>query len=109
MTVPLPYESFPCGGFLARAAEGFVDGDLPMRNQSIGRRFVIVQVVDHALVFVLAEAKAVIRQQLIVDHVLVRSNERQDRPDVLLVGIDVGDRRRSGDEIGCRETSRRPS
>ena len=70
-----------------------------MLDQLVGRRLVIVQFIHHAQALVLAQAKAVIGQELIVDHVLVRANEGQDRPDVLLIGIHAGNQRRAGDEV----------
>ena len=49
-------------------------------NHFIGWRFVIVQFIHHAQDLILAQAKAVIGQQLIVDHVLVgRMNARTAR------------------------------
>ena len=68
-------------------------------NQLLGRRFEVIQFVHLAEDVVLAQAEAVIRQQLVVDHVLVRADEVQDRPDVLLVGIHAGNQRRAGDEV----------
>ncbi len=76
----------PAASFTA-AAKGFVDDGLEVLDHFIGRRLVIVQFVHLAQVLVLAQAKAVIRQQLVINHVLVRADERQHRPDVVLVGI----------------------
>ncbi len=72
---------------------------LQVRDQLVGRRLVVVQLIHHAQALVLAQAKAVIGQELVVDHVLVGADERQDRPDVLLVGVDAGNQRRAGDEV----------
>ena len=71
------------------APERLVDDRLEVPDQFVGRRLVVVQLVDLAEKLVLAEAEAVIRQQFVVDHVLVRADERQDRPDVLLVVVDA--------------------
>ena len=85
------------------APEGLVDDGLEVLDQVVGRRLVVVQLVHHAQAQVLAEAEAVVGQQLVVDDVLVGSDERQHRPDVLLVGVDAGDQRRAGDEVDVGE------
>ena len=61
-----------------------------MLDHFVGWRFVIIQFIHLAQEQVLPQAKAMIRQQLIVDHVLVWANECQYGPYVLLIGIDAG-------------------
>lgn len=50
--------------------KGFVNDGLEMLDHFSGRRFVIVQFIHIAQVFIVAEAEAVIRQQLVFNHVL---------------------------------------
>ena len=89
--------------FLRIAAKSLVDDGLQMLHQFIGRRLVIVQLIHFAKKFVLAQAEAVIGQQFVVDHILVRANERQNRANVLFIGIDAWNQGRAGDEVDVRK------
>jgi hypothetical protein len=52
---------------------------------------------------VLAGAEAVVRQQLVVDHVLVRANELQNCPDVFLIVVHPRNQRCAGDKVDVRK------
>ena len=56
-------------------------------DQLVGRRLVIVQFIHLAQQQVLAQSKAVIRQQFIINYVLIRLDECQHGPDVFFIGI----------------------
>jgi hypothetical protein len=51
-----------------------------MGDYLIGRRSVVVQLIDFPEIHILAEAEAVIGQQFVVDYVLVGTDECEDRP-----------------------------
>ena len=54
------------------------------------------QLVNPAQKVILAFAESVIRQQFVVDHVLVWTNKCQDRADMFLIVVHAGNERRAG-------------
>ena len=84
-------------------SERLVD-DRPQAGERLGRgRLEVAQLVHLPQELVLALSEPVVREQLVVDDVLVGADERQRRPDMFFVVIDARNERRADDELRVRK------
>jgi hypothetical protein len=83
----------------AVAAKGLLDDPAQPLEGFRTPRSKVHHLIDLPQEPILALPEAVIRQQFIVDHVLVGPDDSQDSPDMVLIVIDTRDERGTGDEL----------